>query len=68
VDVPTIAERVGYCGAVAASAIAAGANGVILRAWAGDAAEQARVPATLSWDAAVSLAERLRAIGELLRQ
>lgn len=68
VDVPTISERIRYCPTVAASAVAAGANGVILRAWVGDTSAHPRVPATLPWNRAVALAERLRAMGELLRQ
>src|SRR5262249_27737427 len=35
VDVPTIAQRARYSEAVACAAIAAGADGVILRVWAG---------------------------------
>ncbi|MEB2312317.1 MAG: hypothetical protein OZ921_20590 [Sorangiineae bacterium] len=67
VDVPTIAQRARYKPAVARAAIAAGADGVILRVWVGPDGEQPRVPATLRWDDAVSLAETLRAIGAAVR-
>ena len=67
VDVPTIAQRAKYVESVACAAIAAGADGVILRTWIGPNGEQPRVPATLSWSDAVALAERLRAIGQAIR-
>lgn len=67
VDVPTIAQRGRYCAAVACAAIAAGADGVILRAWVGKEGEIPRVPATLRWADAVELAEKLRAIGAIAR-
>lgn len=67
VDVPTIAQRARYVEAVACAAIAAGADGVILRTWIGRAGEVPRVPATLSWNSAVTLAEKLRAIGQAIR-
>lgn len=67
VDVPTIAQRARYVEAVACAAIAAGADGVILRTWIGRAGEIPRVPATLSWNGAVTLAEKLRAIGQAIR-
>ncbi|HYJ11803.1 MAG TPA: hypothetical protein VEX18_22420 [Polyangiaceae bacterium] len=67
VDVPTIAQRARYVEAVACAAIAAGADGVILRTWIGAAGEAPRVPATLSWSSAVALAEKLRAIGQAIR-
>jgi 3-deoxy-7-phosphoheptulonate synthase len=67
VDVPTIAQRARYVEAVACAAIAAGADGVILRTWIGRAGEVPRVPATLSWSDAVALAEKLRAIGQAIR-
>ncbi|MFZ5895906.1 MAG: hypothetical protein ACOY0T_32925 [Myxococcota bacterium] len=67
VDVPSIAQRARYCEAVACAAIAAGADGVILRAWAGRDGEIPRVPSTLRWGAAVALAEKLRAIGAAVR-
>lgn len=66
VDAPTIAQRARYVSAVACAAIAAGADGVILRAWVGAGA--ARVPATLAWAEAVALAERLREIGSVVRR
>ncbi len=68
VDVPTIAQRARYCAAVACAAIGAGADGVILRAWVGREGATPRVPATLSWLDAVSVAERVRAIGAAVRQ
>ena len=52
---------------MAAAAVAAGASGVIPRAWVGTPGQLARAPSTLGWDAAVDLAERLRAIGEAVR-
>ncbi len=67
VDVPRIVARRQECEAVACAAIAAGASGVVLRAWIGAAGQAIRTPATLSWEAAVALAERLYAIGEALR-
>jgi 3-deoxy-7-phosphoheptulonate synthase len=68
VDVPSIAERACYSAAVACSAIAAGADGVILRVWVGREGEIPRVPATLKWNEAVELAERLRAVGAAVRR
>lgn len=67
VDVPTIAQRARYVESVACAAIAAGADGVILRTWIGRAGEVPRVPATLSWSDAVRLAEKLRGIGQAIR-
>ena len=67
-DVPTIAERSRYVAAAACAAVAAGADGVILRAWVGREGEIARVPATLSWQDAVDLAERVRAVGAAVRR
>jgi 3-deoxy-7-phosphoheptulonate synthase len=67
VDAPTIAQRARYVESVACAAIAAGADGVILRTWIGPTGEVPRVPATLSWSNAVALAERLRAIGQAIR-
>jgi 3-deoxy-7-phosphoheptulonate synthase len=67
VDVPSIAQRARYVESVACAAIAAGADGVILRTWIGRAGEVPRVPATLSWSDAVALAEKLRAIGQAIR-
>jgi 3-deoxy-7-phosphoheptulonate synthase len=63
VDVPTIAGQMQFVSAVACAAIAAGADGVVLRVCVNTGGERPRVPATLTWDAAVELAERLRAIG-----
>jgi 3-deoxy-D-arabino-heptulosonate 7-phosphate (DAHP) synthase len=68
VDVPTIAQRARYCAAVACAAIGAGADGVILRAWVGRNGELPRQPATLRWNDAVELAEKLRAIGAAARR
>lgn len=67
VDVPTVAEQARYCAPVASAAIGAGADGVILRAWVGRPGDIQRVPATLSWEAAVDLAERLRKMAQALR-
>jgi hypothetical protein len=67
VDVPVIAQQTRYCAPVASAAIGAGADGVILRVWLGPADAFPRVPATLSWDQAVDLAGRLRAVAEALR-
>jgi 3-deoxy-7-phosphoheptulonate synthase len=68
VDVPTIAQRARYCEAVACAAIAAGSDGVILRAWAGRDSDAPRVPSTLKWADAVALAEKLRAVGAAVRR
>ena len=68
VDVPRIAQERRYSGAIATAAVAAGADGVILRAWVGPTGEVPRIAATLSWEAAVSLGEQLCAIGELVRK
>ena len=67
VDVPTIAQRRQFCRPVAAAAIAAGADGVVLRAWVGREGEVSSVPATLRWAEAVELAEQLRAVGAAVR-
>lgn len=67
VDVPTVAEQARYCAPVASAAIGAGADGVILRAWVGKPGAIQRVPATLTWEAAVDLAERLRKMAQALR-
>ncbi len=68
VDVPTIAQRARYTSAVACAAVAAGADGVILRAWVGPEHEVPRVPATLRWAEAVELGEKLRKIGTVVRK
>jgi 3-deoxy-7-phosphoheptulonate synthase len=67
VDVPSIAQRSRYVESVACAAIAAGADGVVLRTWIGKTGEVPRLPATLSWRDAVALAEKLRAIGQAIR-
>ena len=67
VDVPTIAERARYAAPVACAAIAAGADGIVLRVWVGRAGEVARVPATLAWADAVELADRVRATAAAVR-
>jgi 3-deoxy-7-phosphoheptulonate synthase len=67
VDVPRIVAQRRDCSAVASAAVAAGASGVILRAWIGGGGAPIRTPATLSWDAAEALAQRLYAIGEAAR-
>ena len=68
VDVASIAQRAKYSQAVACAAIAGGADGVILRTWVGREGEVPRVPATLRWNEAVELAERLREIGAVVRK
>ena len=68
VDVASIAQRAKYSKAVACAAIGAGADGVILRTWVGRDGEVPRVPATLSWQEAVQLAEQLREIGAIVRK
>jgi 3-deoxy-7-phosphoheptulonate synthase len=68
VDVPRIAERARYSAAVACAAIAAGADGVVLRVWVGRVGETPRVPATLQWSEAMELAERIRAVGAAVRR
>jgi len=68
VDAPTIAQRARYVAAVSSAAVAAGADGVILRAWVGAASAVRSAPATLSWAEAVDLAERLRSIGAVVRR
>jgi 3-deoxy-7-phosphoheptulonate synthase len=67
VDVPTVAQRGRYCSAVACAAIGAGADGVILRVWVGREGETPRMPATLRWNEAMQLAEKLRAVGAAVR-
>lgn len=67
VDVPIVAGRVRHTESVARAAVAAGASGVILRAWVGAEDGMARVPAALPWRDAVQLAEQLRAIGDALQ-
>lgn len=67
VDVPRIAASKREAPTIAYAAIAAGANGVILRAWAGGPGEPPRAPGTLPWEAATAVAERLRAIGQAVR-
>jgi 3-deoxy-7-phosphoheptulonate synthase len=65
-DVPTIAERAAEVPAVASAAIAAGAQGVVLRAGLSSDPCGPLAPSTLTWSGAVELAERLHAIGEAL--
>jgi 3-deoxy-7-phosphoheptulonate synthase len=67
VDVPAIAQRARYVAPVACAAVAAGADGIVLRVWVGRAGEIARVPATLAWADAVDLAERVRATAAAVR-
>jgi 3-deoxy-7-phosphoheptulonate synthase len=68
VDVPAIAQQSRYSEPVAAAAIGAGADGVILRVWVGPSNELPRVPATLTWAEAGELAAKLRAISEVLNR
>jgi 3-deoxy-7-phosphoheptulonate synthase len=67
VDVPSVAQQARYCAPVASAAIGAGADGVILRVWVGPEGGMTRIPSTLSWDAGVRLAERLRTMAAALR-
>jgi 3-deoxy-D-arabino-heptulosonate 7-phosphate (DAHP) synthase len=67
VDVAAVAEQARYSLPVAAAALGAGADGVILRVWMGQPETTCRVPATLAWDEAVQIAGKLRAVGEALR-
>ncbi len=67
VDVPTVAQRSRYCASVAMAAIAAGADGIILRAWVGKEGTLPRVPATLPWDEAVRVAEVVRNVSSAAR-
>jgi 3-deoxy-D-arabino-heptulosonate 7-phosphate (DAHP) synthase len=68
VDVPSIAQRSRYCQAVACAAMGAGADGVVLRVWVGRDGDVPRVPATLRWNEAVELVDRLREIGAAVRR
>jgi 3-deoxy-7-phosphoheptulonate synthase len=68
VDVPVIAERSRYVASVAAAAVAAGADGIVLRVWVGQKGELSRVPATLAWEDAVDVAERVRAVAQAMRR
>jgi 3-deoxy-7-phosphoheptulonate synthase len=68
VDVPTIAQRARYTESVACAAIGSGADGVILRVWAGREGQVMNIAATLSWQDAVSLADKLRAVGAAIRR
>ena len=68
VDVASIAQRTRYSAAVACAAIGAGADGVILRVWVGKPDAPSSVPATLRWDDAVTLADRLREVGAAVRR
>jgi len=67
VDVPPVAGQRRHVASVAYAAIAAGATGVILRAWAGPPGGAPAAPATLSWDEASEVADRLRAIERAVR-
>ena len=68
VDVPTIAQRARYCTAVACAAAGAGSDGLILRVWVGRQDVQPRLPATLRWEEAVALAEKVRKIAAAVRE
>ena len=56
-----------YVEPIALAAVMAGADGIILRVWVGKPGEIARVPATLAWNDAVDLAERVRATAAAVR-
>jgi 3-deoxy-7-phosphoheptulonate synthase len=68
VDVPSIAQRSRYSAAVACAAMGAGADGLVLRVWVGGDGHVPRVPATLRWNEAVELVDRLREIGAAVRR
>jgi len=68
VDVPSIAQRSRYSRAVACAAMGAGVDGVVLRVWVGRDGDVPRVPATLRWNEAVELVDRLREIGAAVRR
>jgi 3-deoxy-7-phosphoheptulonate synthase len=68
VDVPTIAQRARYCAAVACAAAGAGTDGLLLRVWMGKQDAQPRLPATLRWEEALTLAEKVRRIGAAVRE
>ena len=68
VDVPSIAQRSRYSAAVACAAMGAGADGVVLRVWVGREGDVPRVPATLRWNEAVELVDKLREIGAAVRR
>lgn len=68
VDVPTIAQRSRYVVPVACAAAGSGADGIILRVWVGPEGETPRVPATLRWNEAVELVEKLRKVGDIVRE
>jgi 3-deoxy-7-phosphoheptulonate synthase len=67
VDVPPVAAERRHVASIAFAAVAAGAAGVILRAWAGPPGGTPAVPATLTWEAAAEMADRLRAIERAVR-
>jgi 3-deoxy-D-arabino-heptulosonate 7-phosphate (DAHP) synthase len=67
VDVPTIAQRARYSTAVACAAIAAGADGLVLRVWVGAEDQIVPMPATLRWSEAVELADRIRRVAAVVR-
>jgi 3-deoxy-7-phosphoheptulonate synthase len=67
VDVPRIAGSVGRCAAVACAAIAAGADGLLLRVRVGRADDLPRVAAALTVSEAATLADRVRTLAAVVR-
>jgi 3-deoxy-7-phosphoheptulonate synthase len=67
VDVPRIAGSIGRCAAVACAAIAAGADGLLLRVRIGRADDLPRVAAALTVSEAATLADRVRTLAAVVR-
>jgi 3-deoxy-7-phosphoheptulonate synthase len=67
VDVPRIAGSIGRCAAVACAAIAAGADGLVLRVRIGRADDLPRVAAALTVSEAATLADRVRTLAAVVR-
>lgn len=62
VDVPVIAGQRKYVGVSALAAVGAGADGVILRVFVGQSERPPYRAATLGWEEATALSERLRQV------
>ena len=67
VDVPRIAGSIGRCAVVACTAIAAGADGLLLRVRIGRADDLPRVAAALTVSEAATLADRVRTLAAVVR-
>jgi 3-deoxy-7-phosphoheptulonate synthase len=67
VDVPRVAGGVARCAAIACAAIAAGADGVVLRVRVGRVGDLPRVPGALAIADAAKLADRLRTLAAVVR-